>query len=282
MTNSTTTGLTAATTPLAGTELVPIVQTGSKKVTVANLTAGRAVQALSVTTTGTVKSGTTGTAGVLEIARSSDGLSASSLTMLANDLIVDNAAGDVIIKRGSVERIRATATGTSTAGNSTITAGNFIPATSGKGVDFSANAGATGMTSELLDWYEEGTWTPVLSPAGGTITPNASLTQGLYTRIGRQVTVTGLIYVTSVSSPTGLLTISGLPWASAADYGGRAAGAVAGTNLVVGAVDPIYLFMNGSASVAYIQKFVAGVFANMAPDVKADTSFQFSLTYMTT
>lgn len=40
--------LTAATTPLAGTEVLPIVQSGStKKVTVADLTAGRAVSALS-------------------------------------------------------------------------------------------------------------------------------------------------------------------------------------------------------------------------------------------
>lgn len=44
--------LPAATVPLAGTELVPIVQGGiTEQVTVANLTAGRAVSALSMTTT---------------------------------------------------------------------------------------------------------------------------------------------------------------------------------------------------------------------------------------
>lgn len=45
--------LTAATTPLAGTEVLPIVQGGSTvKVSAANLTAGRAVAASSITTTG--------------------------------------------------------------------------------------------------------------------------------------------------------------------------------------------------------------------------------------
>lgn len=42
--------LTGATTPLAGTEVVPVVQSGAtKKVSVANLTTGRAVSALSIT-----------------------------------------------------------------------------------------------------------------------------------------------------------------------------------------------------------------------------------------
>jgi hypothetical protein len=45
--------LTASTTPLAGTEVLPIVQSGAtKQVSVANLTAGRAVSASSVAVTG--------------------------------------------------------------------------------------------------------------------------------------------------------------------------------------------------------------------------------------
>ena len=54
--------LTASTTPLAGTEVLPIVQSGTtKQVSVANLTAGRAVSASSVTaTTGNFIVGTSG------------------------------------------------------------------------------------------------------------------------------------------------------------------------------------------------------------------------------
>jgi hypothetical protein len=52
--------LTGASTPLAGTEVLPIVQSGATvKVAVSDLTAGRAVSAASVTTTGNITSGTT-------------------------------------------------------------------------------------------------------------------------------------------------------------------------------------------------------------------------------
>jgi hypothetical protein len=53
--------LTSATTALAGTEVLPIVQSSATvKVSVANLTAGRAVSAASLATTGTINSMTVG------------------------------------------------------------------------------------------------------------------------------------------------------------------------------------------------------------------------------
>jgi hypothetical protein len=46
--------LPASTTPLAGTEVLPVVQSGvTKQVSVANLTAGRAVSASALTAFGT-------------------------------------------------------------------------------------------------------------------------------------------------------------------------------------------------------------------------------------
>jgi hypothetical protein len=65
------------------------------------------------------------------------------------------------------------------------TTGNVIIATSGKGIDFSATAG-TG-TSELLDDYEEGTWTP--SVIAGAISGTSITYTGNYTKIGNTVTV---------------------------------------------------------------------------------------------
>lgn len=60
MADSKISALPASTTPLAGTEVLPIVQSGSTvQVSVANLTAGRAVSALSLTSTTTL--GVTGT-----------------------------------------------------------------------------------------------------------------------------------------------------------------------------------------------------------------------------
>jgi len=62
MSNSKISALTGATTPLAGTEVLPIVQSSTtKQVSVANLTAGRAISATSVTaSTGNFIVGTSG------------------------------------------------------------------------------------------------------------------------------------------------------------------------------------------------------------------------------
>ena len=69
-------------------------------------------------------------------------------------------------------------------GDQTIVAGNLVIGTAGKGIDFSADPSAAGMTSELLDDYEEGTWTATWSNlTSGT----PSNTTGTYTKIGRAV-----------------------------------------------------------------------------------------------
>lgn len=133
--------LTAASTPLAGTEVLPIVQGGATtQVSVANLTAGRSV---------------------------------------------------------------ASAGGTFS--------DNLIQGTAGKGVNFTANTPAAGMTSQLLNWYEEGTWTPVLNFGGASVGVTGSLT-GTWTRTGRVVTLTGLLILSNKGSSTGSASITGFPY----------------------------------------------------------------------
>jgi hypothetical protein len=85
---------------------------------------------------------------------------------------------------------------------------NLVIGTSGKGIDFSATPG-TG-TSELLADYEEGTWTPVPVPTSGSITSYTS--SGLYTKVGRQVTLTFTITITNVGTATALSNITGIPF----------------------------------------------------------------------
>jgi hypothetical protein len=101
----------------------------------------------------------------------------------------------------ATERARIT-----TSGDVSIANGNLVMATSGKGIDFSATAG-TG-TSELLNDYEEGTWTGTVT--GGTFT---NLTTGRYTKIGRQVFAT---ITPNTSAITGNIVISGLPFTAGA------------------------------------------------------------------
>jgi len=100
-------------------------------------------------------------------------------------------------------------------GNVTISNGTLIMGTSGEGIDFSANANAAGMTSELLDDYEEGTWTPVFTPTTGAFTSVTydGLTAGQYTKIGNTVFFTGRIRTDAITvgSASGALYISGFP-----------------------------------------------------------------------
>jgi len=90
--------------------------------------------------------------------------------------------------------------------NVSVDTGNLVIGTSGKGIDFSANGNAGGMTSELLDDYEEGTWTPVTSQG----TPDS--TSGCYTKIGRQVTLIFMINNCSDYTSGVDILITGLPF----------------------------------------------------------------------
>ena len=98
-------------------------------------------------------------------------------------------------------------------GDQTIVDGNLVIATAGKGIDFSAATHAAGMTSELLNDYEEGTWTPTVIGSTSAGTATYSLRNGRYTKVGRQVFVECAVSW-SAGTGTGNLYISGLPFTS--------------------------------------------------------------------
>jgi len=139
--------LTSASTPLAGTEVLPIVQSGSTvKVAVSDLTAGR-----------------------------------------------------------------------------TQTSNGIVQGTAATGYNFTANTPAAGMTSQLLNWYEEGTFTPGIAFGGGTTGIAYATNNGRYTRIGRQVTCIGIVSLTSKGSSAGDAALTGLPFTVNADTGSAGA-----------------------------------------------------------
>lgn len=121
-------------------------------------------------------------------------------------------------------------------GNTTIDQGNLVIGTSGKGIDFSAtgNTSATGASTvnELLDDYEEGSWTPLLDAAtnGGTVVTTHN--NGQYTKIGREVKASFQCVLNSKGSGSGNVYVKGLPYVtgSGSTHYGFAFGYFSGTN----------------------------------------------------
>ena len=281
MANSKISALTSATTPLAGTETLPVVQSSTtKQVSVANLTAGRAVSALSVTvdtTTLVVDStnhrvgvGTASPAKLLELSAtppvdgtdpvtlrisslansgawtpradyariefsSADASSSESPDVLLGAFVSEAAGANSGLRiattsaNSTTQKVYVWPTGGMTlgvnptvdpgVGNLQLDNGNLVQGTAAKGINFTANTPAAGMTSQLLNWYEEGTWTPNQG-AGLTVVGTFSST-GKYTRIGRQVTVRGTVLATtSVTCTAAGVISSNLPFASANDTAG--------------------------------------------------------------
>lgn len=235
--------LTAASTPLVGTEVLPIVQSGSTvKVSVENVL----VSAQPSGTANTVAylngskqlsyssnlafDGSSFTFGVgggakliafnnQTIASINTGGSAyTDMLFDANDLIVRTGVG------GATESLRV-----SDAGDVTAARGNVVIGTAGKGIDFSANGG------DVLSQYDEGTWNVVWTNLTGTPTNLV----GQYTRIGRQVTFTYATGAGAISGTAGNVRFT-LPFTPAYQ--------AVGTSIAEGPGTPVlnWIYTNGS------------------------------------
>ncbi len=96
--------------------------------------------------------------------------------------------------------------------NVTIPGGNLVIGTSGKGIDFSATSDAGGMTSEVLDDYEEGTWTCSLRGSATEPDPLITSTASYYTKIGNVVTFQVSFENVATTGYSGDVTFTTLPF----------------------------------------------------------------------
>ena len=136
-------------------------------------------------------------------------------------------------------------------GNATFS-NNLVQGTAGKGINFTANTPAAGMTSQLLNAYEEGTWTPVIASIVGTITSYTS--SGTYTKVGRLVTLEFTFKITNNGTGAAGLFITGLPFNAASTK--RSCGTGVETDLT-GILSSIYV-----SSVTQLQMVT---YANLYP-----------------
>jgi len=251
MANSKISALTSATTPLAGTETLPIVQSSStKKIAVSSMfgtnvytflntpsSANLAAAVTDETGSGLLVFGTnptfTNTAGSaaanftnsafqdvlvnlfnaasttgnkITVQFASNGGSTTTNAITSYGSAYGSSLDNAIEIGNSSGKVRVT-----TAGDVAANTGNFIPLTAAKGMNFTANTPLAGKTSTLLNWYEEGTWTP--NQGAGLTLVGAFSSTGKYTRVGRNVTVSGTVTgATSVAVTAGGVITTNLPF----------------------------------------------------------------------
>lgn len=150
-------------------------------------------------------------------------------------------------------------------GNQTIVSGDLVIGTAGNGIDFSANANAPGMTSELLDWYEEGTWTPTVTAFSGTITTVGAVS-GTYTRIGRFVAINYSVAITNNGTGAVAIVLSSVPFTPAKNsFGmGKETQATGNANIC---------FVNAGAAEIFVQTFTATYPANNNTTLEGQITF---------
>jgi hypothetical protein len=145
----------------------------------------------------------------------------------------------------------------------------------GKGISFAANANATGMSSEILDDYEEGTWTPTV--IGGT--PGYSIRTGLYTKIGNLVRLRCSIKLSSWSGSS-TVSISGLPFSSVSSAYNHDWGAI---HLEDKPNASVWVAGASGATVFFRRQDVASQDTPLAhTDIDANTGIMFTVVYQTT
>jgi hypothetical protein len=134
---------------------------------------------------------TTHVSGVLPVANGGTNASTASITSFNNITGYSASGATGTTSTNLVFSTSPSVTTPTLVGNATLSTGNIVQGTAAKGFNFTANTPTAGSTSQLLNWYEEGTWTP--NQGSGLTVVGAFSSSGTYTRIGRQVTVTGVV-----------------------------------------------------------------------------------------
>jgi hypothetical protein len=168
-------------------------------------------------------------------------------------------------------------------GDQTIDNGSLVIATSGEGVDFSANTALPGATKEVLDWYEEGTYTATLTPGNsGSVTLKSGEDLCSYVRIGRMVTVTGHCGILSVSSPTGYIGVS-LPYTigNLPENAARGVGAVTIYPTALASPASFVSIALEGETILRVYLAVGTSISGGAEQLQADSSVFFTFTYFT-
>ena len=137
------------------------------------------------------------------------------------------------------------------------------------------------VAANKLDDYEEGTFTAALTADTGTITLSDDLMR--YTKIGRVVTVSGLIICSAISSPTGDLALTGLPFTvnnnTDGEYSGLSTGSIHIQNLASTITGNPQLNIPNNTTKIKIDGFNGTTRTQIAANISATTQIRICATY---
>ena len=140
---------------------------------------------------------------ILSIANTkiSGNIISSQITSVANTQLTGNIASSQITSNPTFY------------GNVSVTGvigvGGATPTSNGSGISFPATQSASS-DANTLDDYEEGTWTPTVTPSSGSLTAYTS--SGVYVKVGKLVTITGDFQLTTVGTASGSVSVGGVPF----------------------------------------------------------------------
>jgi hypothetical protein len=167
--------------------------------------------------------------------------------------------------------------GQSFTGDQTLSTGNIVQGTAAKGINFTANIAFAGATSQLLNSYEEGTWTPTVIGLTSAGSGTYSTQTGTYAKVGRLVFVQAYISWTAHTG-TGSMAFAGLPYTPAAV---NPSATISYPRNIATSVGTVLLGL-GTVGQAYIRAFEYVVGGSDPNPVAIDTSAEivYSMMYM--
>lgn len=185
-------------------------------------------------------------------------------------LVVNANEGSISLQTAGVEKL-----GVSAAGLVNLPIGQIaFPATQ------NASTGAN-----VLDDYEEGTWSPQMLVQTLSTGVVQSVTEGIYIKIGKIVTVFGAIVLSNKGAGTGVITIGNLPFSAVstptnAVYGSR--GLMGAWGNIASITGPLYVGANAGATTLYALKWLAAApdFLTNSANMANNSEMYFTCTYI--
>lgn len=168
--------------------------------------------------------------------------------------------------------------------NGEATFAENIKITANKGINFSAygsedSDSATTVSSNLLDDYEEGTWTGTVTAVSGPDT--AATATGYYTKIGRLVTIRFLENSVNMTGSSGAMKITGIPFVNGSHTDNVAVGSCVFFRTIIPTnTNNISSVINAGGDYVYFQASIDdNAYQSITDNSTTNTRVWFTITY---